>query len=87
MKNKVAQILQVYAWLNGGAGAIAAAILWEQLGWIAIIWAIIVIFVSFLIYAFGEMIELLHQIRVNTGTSNNIITDNSQPIDDELPEI
>ena len=80
--NKIADILQTYAAINGIAGLglmfyIAAFFNWV----IAISYFVAAVVVSFLIYAFGEVISLLQQIKDNTiGMSET-------HSDDELPEL
>ena len=90
-RNLVARILQVYAWVNAGAGAISALLVGTFLsddlhlyetGWvIAAFYFAAVILSSFLLYAFGEVIDLLHEIRSNTSKKTETI------LSDELPEL
>ena len=88
MKNSVANILKNYSYINGAVGIILALILWEELEILSILIISMVIFINFLIYALGEVIELLYQIKINTGkTCDNMIVNNRQTEDDELPEI
>lgn len=89
MKNMVAKILEVYAWLNGACGLILSIILSESIsGWLCFLFAGMVVVVSFLIYSLAEIIELLYQIKINTEkNSNNVINDNTILVNDELPEI
>lgn len=89
MKNMVAKILEVYAWLNGVCGLILSIILSELIsGWLCFLFAGMVVVVSFLIYSLAEIIELLYQIKINTEkNSNNVINDNNILVNDELPEI
>lgn len=80
--NKVADILQTYAPINGIAGFglmfyIASAFNWD----IAIFYFAAVIVASFLIYAFGEVIKLLQQIKDNTSGMSESCSD------DELPDL
>lgn len=80
-KNLVAKILQVYACLNAIAWVILAFIIAGDLGGIvAVIMCAAGILVSFFIYALGEIIELLNQIKINTANA---------PVmnEEELPEI
>lgn len=80
--NIVAKIIQVYAYINAIAGAVLASILSDDVGGtIAFLWFAAVLVVSFLLYAFGEVIDLLHEIKKNTcGETNPVLPD-------ELPEL
>lgn len=81
--NKIADILQTYAAINGIAGlGLMFYIAAFFNNWvIAISYFVAVVVVSFLIYAFGEVISLLQQIKDNTiGMSET-------HSDDELPEL
>ena len=81
-KNTVAKILQIYAIINAVAGAIMTFVLADSLEWtIALIWLALVLVVSFFIYAFGEIIELLTEIKLNTRGAAPVVEDF------ELPEI
>ena len=81
-KNMVAKILQIYALVNAVAGAIMTFILADSLEWtIALIWFALVLVVSFFIYAIGEIIELLTEIKLNTRGAAPVVEDF------ELPEI
>lgn len=83
-KNMVAKILQIYAWLNGIAGAILAIVMGKSVGgYIAVISFAIVLVASFLIYALGEMIELLNQIQINSAKTS----EKEAPREDDLPEL
>ena len=78
--NIVAKILQVYAYVNGVAGIILALLLVEDLG--ALVAAIVfasVLVVNFLIFALGEIIDLLQNQKVNTN--------GGREVNDELPEL
>lgn len=80
-QNLVAKILQVYACLNAIAWVILAFIIAGELGGIvAVILCAVGILVSFFIYALGEIIELLNQIKLNTTAKH-------QFADDEIPEL
>lgn len=80
-QNIVAKILQVYACLNAAAWVILAIIIAGEMGGIIAILACAVgILVSFFIYALGEIIELLNQIKLNTSG-------NQQFANDELPDL
>ena len=81
-KNVVAKILQVYAYFNAAAGAILALILGSTAGGaLAVICFALILVASFFIYALGEIIELLHQIKLNTSK------DISEGTEEDLPEI
>lgn len=80
--NKVADILQTYAALNGIAGFGLMFYIASDFNWvIAIFFFAAVVVASFLIYAFGEVIKLLQQIKDNTSGMSE------PPSDDELPEL
>ena len=80
-KNLVAKILQVYACLNAIAWVIMAFIIAGDIdGIVAVIMCAAGILVSFFIYALGEIIELLNQIKVNTANAPVVN-------EEELPEI
>ena len=74
-KNKVAKILKIYAVFNVIGGIIVSIILSDELpGDIASIfsWSFFaaVVVISFGIYAFGEVVDLLNQIKDNTKAAN-----------------
>ena len=78
--NIVAKILQVYAYVNGAVGIILALLLVEDLG--ALVAAIVfasVLVVNFLIFALGEIIDLLQNLKENTN--------GGREVNDELPEL
>ena len=78
--NIVAKILQVYAYVNGAVGIILALLLVEDLG--ALVAAIVfasVLVVNFLIFALGEIIDLLQNLKENTN--------GGRAVSDELPEL
>ena len=78
--NIVAKILQVYAYVNGVAGIILALLLVEDLG--ALVAAVVfasVLVVNFLIFALGEIIDLLQNLKENTN--------GGREVSDELPEL
>ena len=85
--NIVAKILQVYAYLNAAAGVIVALLLGKELGkldtavatYVAIYFLAAVLVASFLIFALGEIIDLLQNVKENT--SSNV------EISDELPDL
>lgn len=78
-ENTVARILQVYAYINAIAGAIWALLLVDEIsGTVAFVVFAVTLVASFLIYALGEIIELLYQIKWNTRKASE---------EEELPEI
>ena len=80
--NVVARIIQVYAYLNAIGGAISALSIKDDVGGIiAFLWFAVVLVASFLLYAFGEVIDLLHEIKRNTSEKENTV------LPDELPEL
>ena len=80
--NKVADILQIYATINGIAGFGLMFYIASDFNWvIAVLYFAAIVVVSFLIYAFGEVINLLQQIRDNTSGMSE------SPSNDELPEL
>lgn len=80
--NIVAKILQVYAYINAIAGVILAIFAASELNvLVAIVVFAVVLVASFFVYALGEIIDLLHQIKCNSsGIAQN-------DADDELPEL
>ncbi len=97
--NTVAKVLKIYGIINGVASVIFAIILYNNLPgnfdylWIVALSAGIV--ASFLVYAFGEVVQILHDIRENT---QNVTFKEIDPAfhsaksltkveDDEIPEI
>lgn len=79
-QNIVAKILQVYACLNAAAWVIFAIIIAGEMGGIiAVLSFAIGVVVSFFIYALGEIIELLNQIKLNTTAKPQFV--------DEIPEL
>ena len=81
-KNGVASGLKVYAVLNALAG-IVLAIVWaiDDVNTMIISIELAAILVaSMLIYALGEIVDLLHAIKINTERS-------ADPIPDELPDL
>lgn len=81
--NIVARILQVYAYLNTAAGVIVALLLGKELGELGTVVAIYlfaaVLVASFLIFALGEIIDLLQTIKENTNGTRAVM--------DELPDL
>lgn len=81
--NIVARILQVYAYLNTATGVIVALLLGKELGELGTVVAIYlfaaVLVASFLIFALGEIIDLLQNVKENTNGKQEIM--------DELPDL
>lgn len=78
--NIVAKILQVYAYVNAASGLILALALNKELGAVlAWIMFALVLVASFLIFALGEIIDLLQNLRENTN--------GGREVSDELPEL
>lgn len=65
-KNLAAQVLKIYAVINGIAG-IWALTLFERMGTLAIVLALASVVASFGIYAAGEALQLLQNISSNTA--------------------
>lgn len=81
-KNTVAVILHGYAWFNAFCGIIAAILMAyaDIKGLIIAVELAAILVASFLVYALGEIIELLHEIKLNTARD-------ADPIPDELPDL
>lgn len=81
--NIVAKILQVYAYVNGAAGMILTLSLVALVeDWGAVVAAIFFassLVVNFLIFALGEIIDLLQTIKENTNGTRAAM--------DELPDL
>ena len=84
-QNKVAKILKVYAIINAIVVFLASVIIAvdnEEIV-IFIVGTALAVCVNFVIYAFGELIDLLAQIRDNTKANRNTDVDPSI----ELPDL
>ena len=78
--NIVAKILQVYAYVNAAAGMILTLSLVAVWGAVAAaIFFAISLVVNFLIFALGEIIDLLQTIKENTNGTQTVM--------DELPDL
>ena len=78
--NIVAKILQVYAYVNGAAGMILTLSLVADWGSVvAAIFFASSLVVNFLIFALGEIIDLLQTIKENTNGTRAVM--------DELPDL
>lgn len=83
-KNTVATILQIYAIANAVCGAILAVVVGSKYSAaIGILYCAVCIVVSFLLYAFGEVIKLLHEIKLNTAGGKKV----GGSAEQELPEL
>lgn len=81
-KNIVAKIMQVYACVNAAAWVIVAFVIASEVNTAYALVAFAVgVFASFLIYAFGEIIDLLQEIKTNTYKPSETV------VPDELPEL
>lgn len=65
-KNLAAQVLKIYAVVNGAAGILALTLL-DRLGVLAIVLVMASVVASFGIYAAGEALQLLQNISSNTA--------------------
>lgn len=80
--NIVAKVLQVYAYLNAAAGFVLTLLLNKELDLDAVAVSIIlatVLVVNFFIFALGEVIDLLQNLKDNTSKKAEI--------PDELPDL
>lgn len=78
--NIVAKILQVYAYVNAFSGLILALALNKELGaLLAWIMFALTLVASFFIFALGEIIDLLQNLKENTN--------GGREVNDELPEL
>lgn len=78
--NIVAKILQVYAYVNAAAGMLLTLSLVAVWGTVAAaIFFAISLVVNFLIFALGEIIDLLQTIKENTNGTRAVM--------DELPDL
>ena len=86
--NTVAKILKVYAIINAVAGCILGLIAADTFnGALVALFIGLCIVTSFVIYAFGEVIQLLQDIKDGTkGTITTIQKQNNND-NDELPSI
>ena len=78
--NIVAKILQVYAYVNAASGLLLALALNKELG-VLLAWIMfaLTLVASFFIFALGEIIDLLQNLKENTN--------GGREINDELPEL
>lgn len=81
-KNTVASALKVLAIIIGASGLIVPlAFICGNIGLVLVIFAAVTI-VSLFVYALGEIVDLLAQIRDNTSTQAK-----AAPVSDELPTL
>ena len=67
VKNTVASVLQVYAIINAVLGLIVSiGLIGDYAAMTGILFFALTLGASFLLYSFGEVIKLLHEIRLNT---------------------
>lgn len=82
-RNTVATILQTYAVINAIVGVIIAMVIGDVIAVYGVLFFACCLVASFLLYSFGEVIELLHEIRLNT--SNTTKAEESDEV--VLPEL
>ena len=90
--NTVADVLKGYGILNAVVGVIAGAVLLSEESTLAgIVFIAVVLVASFGIYAFGEVVELLHQIKMNTAVDSlsekGRITADKSSLFEDLPNL
>lgn len=90
--NTVADVLKGYGILNAVVGVIAGAVLLSKESTLAgIVFIAVVLVASFGIYAFGEVVELLHQIKMNTAVDSlsekDGITADKSSLFEDLPNL
>ena len=84
-KNTVAQVLKIYAVINFIFGIILSISIGKNIDidGIGIYFFAASLVINFVIFAFGEVVQLLHDIKINT--SNHATS--SSTTSDELPEL
>ena len=84
-KNTVAQVLKIYAIINFIVGLILSIVISRNvdIDGIGIYFFAASLVINFVIFAFGEVVQLLHDIKINT--SNHATA--SSTTSDELPEL
>ena len=86
--NTVAKILKVYAIINAVAGCILGLIAADTFnGALVALFIGLCIVTSFVIYAFGEVIQLLQDIKDGTRGTIKTIQNQNNSDKDELPSI
>lgn len=68
-KNTVATILQTYAVINAIVGVIIAMVIGDVSAVYGVLFFACCLVASFLLYSFGEVITLLHEIKLNTDNT------------------
>ena len=91
-QNIVAKILKIYAIVNAVAGLLISLSMHDSyvdlIGSLSFVFFGLSIVVSFGIYAFGEVIQLLQDIKDGTqGTMNSISKNINNNSSDDLPNI
>ena len=88
-QNTVAKILKIYSIINFAACFFLGCFLFEGLGSLVFaIWLAASICINFVIYACGELLQLLHDIKLNTANTATATSVTPAPvIPDELPEL
>ena len=89
--NQIASIIKGYAILNAVAGCIGGLVIAANMDNMVVflIVAAVIAVVSFGMYAFGEIIQLLHDIKMNTlGTKEAVGTPKGKTFDSSaLPKL
>lgn len=88
-QNTVAKILKIYSIINFVACIILTFIIADAIGAVGLIVGLALsIGVNFVIYACGELLQLLHDIKLNTAKTVAAAPAAPAPvIPDELPEL
>ena len=88
-ENTVAKILKIYSVINFVACIILTFIIADAIGAVGLIVGLALsIGVNFVIYACGELLQLLHDIKLNTAKTATVTSVTPAPvIPDELPEL
>ena len=87
VKNTVAQILKIYAIINFFCCLILSIVIGDKvnINGIGIYFFAASLVTNFIIFAIGEVVQLLHDIKINTQKPPTNATDKPDP--DELPEL
>ena len=89
-KHKLADFIKTYGLLNGVAWIFLFFILRAEFNFIISIFALAAgIFASVTIYVVGEILQILHEIRLNTANHTTVAPANSPKavINSELPKL
>ncbi|PKM72147.1 MAG: hypothetical protein CVU91_10480 [Firmicutes bacterium HGW-Firmicutes-16] len=84
-KNAVAQVLKIYALINFVVCLVLSVNIGNIFDGMGIYFFAVSLVVNFVIFAFGEVVQLLHDIKINTHKQPSIASDKPDP--DELPEL